>query len=364
MTATLKKVLNLKDHYDKSRNDILTKIIVENNPDSEINITNPFWRSTITLGEYVTLDFKHKMDINLMKQKIRNYASDKTRRRPLNFIMIAKPGSGKSHFIKCLAESMSGDHISAINFNMANKSNIDDLSQPLEAVRNLKVTDRTPILFLDEFDSSSSNYSVLLPLLWDGEFHLGHRELKLGKVIIILAGSNPTISEMIKKYKSLQNEIQIESINDEDKKIVDLLSRINGGLFEVPGLEVKTKDRDRRVDKVCIALSLLSHRFGPSLHLVPWNILHFIGNVRFQYGVRSIENLIDIIPLKAFDSDQHGFLPNEFNLPLDSLKKLEESSLAYHLVAVDEPKDIIELWENISNNKTSVRFKDESEEEF
>jgi DNA replication protein DnaC len=173
MTVTIKK-LSLQKNYEISRNDILSKIINNDNPKSEIDIQRPFLRSTLTLGDYVTLDYKHKIDINRMKQRIRDYALDKTRRRPLNFIMIAQPGSGKSHFIKCLAKSMYRDDISAVNFNMANKSSIDDLTQPLEAVRNLKVTDRTPILFLDEFDSSTSNYSLLLPLLWDGEFHIGH----------------------------------------------------------------------------------------------------------------------------------------------------------------------------------------------
>ena len=76
----------------------------------------------------------------------------------------------------------------SVDYNMANLQSIEDLSQPLDAIRNLKVIDKLPILFLDEFDSDKRNYSLLLPLLWDGELHIGHSNLMLGKLVIILAG--------------------------------------------------------------------------------------------------------------------------------------------------------------------------------
>lgn len=363
MRAPVRKKISLQHTYEKRRKDIFNKIIANTNPKSEIDIIEPFIRSTYTLGDYVTLDYKHKMDITQMKRRIKAYALDKTRKRPLNFLMIAAPGSGKSHFIKCLARSMDHNNIHAVNFNMANKSNIDDLTQPLEAVRNLKVTDYTPILFLDEFDSSTSNYSQLLPLLWDGELHIGHRDLKLGKVIIILAGSDPRIKEMIKKAKNMQKEAEFDRLQDDEKKIIDLLSRVNGGLFEIPGLEEKSDERDRRVDKVCIALSLLGYRFGSDLQLVPWNILNFIGNNRFQYDVRSIEHLIDTIPFEAYNSDKKRLEPQKLKLPLNSIKELKESNLAYHLIAESDPDDIIERWEKVSDVDTLVRFKEQSEEE-
>ena len=64
----------------------------------------------------------------------------------------------------------------------------DDFTKPLDAVRNLKVNDKLPLLFLDEFDCDDRNYPILLPLLWDGELQVGQRDLKVGKVVIILGG--------------------------------------------------------------------------------------------------------------------------------------------------------------------------------
>jgi len=45
----------------------------------------------------------------------------------------------------------------------------------LDRARNEAVESRTPLLFLDEFDSfPSKNYPLLLPLMWDGRLSLGN----------------------------------------------------------------------------------------------------------------------------------------------------------------------------------------------
>lgn len=272
--------------------------------------------------------------------------------------MLAEPGSGKSFFIKCLAQNMASTGASAVDYNMANMRSVDDLIQPLEAVRNLKVVDRLPILFLDEFDSSPDNFSRLLSLLWDGELHVGHRDLKLGKVVIIMAGSDPLINKVMKTTKSMQKE----SVGDEpDKsdgkstKLADLLSRINGGVFEIPELDAVTRYRNRQVDKVCITISLIQQRFSSKVQLIPWCLLKFVAHSKFRYGVRSIAHLVDLIPKEKDDTDR--LVVQELKLPLSSDKKLENSSLAYHLIAEKGPESVVETWNAISSCITLVRFK-------
>ena len=64
----------------------------------------------------------------------------------------------------------------------------------MDAVRNFKVLDKMPILFPDEFDSDPSKYALLLPLLWDGEVHVGHRDLKTGmgmRLVVYYRSSYP-----------------------------------------------------------------------------------------------------------------------------------------------------------------------------
>jgi len=241
---------------------------------------------------------------------------------------------------------------------MAIMQNLNDLIQPIEAVRNLKVVDQLPLLFLDEIDSDSQNYARLLPLMWDGEVSLGHRDLKLGKVVIIMTASNPDIKKVMKSAQSMQSEI--ESIKSDQKKLVDLLSRVNGGIIEIPQLDKKTKIRDRRIDKVCLSISLLQRKFGANLEIVPWALLRFIAISRFRYGVRSISHLIDTIPGNIEIEETLNL--EDFHLPLDSKGELMKSSLAYHLIAEDEPESIVETWKEISSVKTLVKFESEWEE--
>jgi hypothetical protein len=364
MPKLLRKI-SVKKAYENANAEIIKAILSDKPKDStEINIEPHYKRSTNTLGGYVTLDWEHRKDIRHLIDKIAKYSADPSRKRPMNIIMIAEPGSGKSYFIKCLAKNMDSSGVSAINFNMANMNSIDDLMQPLEMVRNLKVVDRLPLLFLDEFDSSTNNYSLLLPLLWDGELHVGHRDLRVGKLVIIMAGSDQQIDKTMRAAKSMQKVTTGDDTQNRGSgKLVDLLSRVNGGIFEIPGLDiVKKNGRDRRADKVCVTISLLQERFGSDLQLVPWCLLNFIASNKFRYGVRSIAHIIDLIP---WDNSVSNRLTNDkLELPLNSTDELKNSSIAYHIIAEDGPDDIVDVWNDISSCSTLVRFQTPSEEDI
>ncbi len=339
----------LQESFRESH-EFIKKRIVSGSPSEEIlNIEKQYRVSQAALGDYLTLDWQHYEEIDSLMKVIRDYARDRSRRRPLNIIMQAEPGSGKSHFIKCLAKKLSQEGISEVTFNMATLQGVDDFVQPLEAVRNLKVVDRLPILFLDEFDSNKNNYALLLPLLWDGELSIGHRELRIGKVVIILAGSGAEIEGVMKTSKGMQRAGVSEL-----GKLTDLLSRINGGELTIPGLDEVTDNRDRRVDKVCLTLSLLKQRFGPKLLRAPWALLRFVAETRFRYGVRSINHLIDLIPSK--DSEIDTLRAKDLHLPLGTVSALKSSSLAYHLVAEDGPAAVVEIWRNLKSYEASVQF--------
>jgi hypothetical protein len=357
------KQVTLRSTYEQHAMDLAE--IFFNSPEpsgTEIDIQEAYSRSTKTLGSYVTLDWEHKRGINKISQTIKNYSSDITQKRPLNIIMLAEPGSGKSHFVKCLAKTLQDINIAAVTYNMAALQQQDDLVQPLDAVRNLKVQDKLPILFLDEFDSDFKYIPLLLPLLWDGEVQLGHRELKMGKLIIILAGSNPKIRTTIKEIQKMEKDPEPFK---EDNKLVDLLSRINGGLLEIPSLEIVNSNiRDRRVDKICLTLSLLQKRFGNNLQLVPWSLLKFIGETKFRYGVRSIALFIDSIPYSSNIVDK--IIIDDLQLPLNSEHELKKSNLAYHIIASDADEDIsgiVSRWNSINKYATLVRFREISNEE-
>jgi hypothetical protein len=304
------------------------------------------------LKGYATLDDSHREEIANLIQRITAYLRDATRKRPFNALMLAAPGAGKSHFIKQLAGAMKADKVQSVTFNMATMQSTDDMAQPVDELRNLKVNDRFPLLFLDEFDSDPSRYAALLPLLWDGALHIGHRDLKLGKAVIVLAGSNPELPKAMDRSAKMGLDGDNPSESAPTGKLIDLLSRINGGVIEIPDFDLRTKERDRRVDKVCVTISLLRERFGEKLMVVPRSLLRFIAHTTFRYGVRSIAHLIEGIEKDAFEGDT--LKGDAMGLPIDTQEDLEESSLKLHLLDKNQGFGIVDRWQDFVSDKATV----------
>ena len=317
----------------------------------DASITGPYSISTMAIPGYSTLDRQHLKDIQAVIASIRLYANDRSRRRPLNFMLHAEPGSGKSHFVECLANRLSEERVKDVSFNMTSMRGADDLGAPIDRVRDLKVADRLPLLFLDEFDSNSENFARLLPLLWDGKVDVGGRLLQTGKMVVVLAGSSKRIGELSHAAKSLK-----DATKKEDGKLIDLLSRINGGEISIPGLDEVSETRDRRVDKVCLAVALLRQRFGGSLRRVPWALLRFIADTKFKHGSRSIATLLDLIPLTSEKTTDLKL--EETRLPFGSKGELTSSSLIYHL-ADSTPIAIIGRWTELAKSTSLVSVADD-----
>lgn len=353
----------MKGRLQKARTEVIDKIIERTDTDDEIDLVDAFVVSSQLLGSYVTLDWPHYQAIRRMRFAITKYADDRSRRRPLNIIMQAEPGSGKSHLVKSLAASISGQNAVAIDYNMASLQSIEDLVQPLDAVRNVKVQDKLPILFLDEFDSDPSRYPLLLPLMWDGELNIAHRNLKLGKLVVILAGSSAAIGTAMAAARGMQ---ATATMGPESGKLVDLISRINGGEIEIPSMDLVEAERDRRADKVCMTISLLKARFGEGIELIPLSLLRFIATNKFKYGVRSLAHLIDLI--QPFERDEKlptKLLTAQLKFPLDNVAALRNSSLAYHVFSEDGVAAIVDHWKAVSADEAYVRIrKEETEEEI
>jgi hypothetical protein len=314
----------------------------KNSPVDGVNNTLFILSSSLSvraLSGYATLDPAHIENIQAMISKIQRYVDDVSQKRPLNFLMLASPGAGKSHFIKCIAQQLGPLKVTAIAFNMTALQTNEDLIPALDAARNLKVEDRIPLLFLDEFDSKTSNISLLLPLLWDGELNLGQRDLKLGRVIIVLAGSDPTLPGVMEAARSMRNDVSLS--DGSSPKIVDLLSRVNGGVIDIPAFYDPTHSIDRRADKACVTMQLLRLRFGQSLKTVPRALLRLVVDIEFRYGVRSIAHLVDLIPYRK---NVVRLRVKDLKLPVQNARTLKHSSLAYHLLHEDQVHGIVALW--------------------
>jgi hypothetical protein len=227
----------------------------------------------------------------------------------------------------------------------------EDLGTPLDEARNLKVADKRPLLFLDEFDASPANYGLLLPLLWDGKLGLRQRTITLGKAVVVMAGSNQLLPVALDEAQSMRGGPS--SLEGPNSKLVDLISRINGAVVRIPPLDQGDGSLGRPFDKVAIAVELLKVRF-PKIHRIPLALLAFIGRLRFRYDVRSITCIVDLIT--APDATTLTELRLE-HMPtaLSSVKDIRESSLVYHLVDdKDNAHGVYNLWKELAVSDAMV----------
>lgn len=327
---------------------IVSSTIVNPSGEPDVRFAAAVDESQSLLNGYSTLDEPHRADIGRLIRHMTSYIRDPTRKRPFNALMLAAPGAGKSHFINQLAAAMKGDRVQAVTFNMATMQSASDMAHPIDLLRNVKVNDGFPLLFLDEFDSDPSRYATLLPLLWDGEMHIGHRDLKLGKAVIVLAGSNPDLPKAMTQSATMRAGAEVRGETVVAGKLVDLLSRINGEIIEIPSLDLRTEHRDRRIDKVCVTVSLLRARFGRDLK-VPRMLLRFIAHTTFRYSGRSIAHLIDMIDSRSLRNRQLQI--DKLGLPMASDDALRESSLPLHFLDQDGGFGIVNRWKEFSTDK-------------
>jgi hypothetical protein len=353
----VKEFLTLKtDDKIKASRKIIQECVIDAEVPPDTRFGLAIKESESLLSGYSTLDDIHRSEIQTLINQITAYLNDTTRKRPFNALMLASPGAGKSHFIKQLANSMKDARVEAVTFNMATMQSAGDMAQPIDELRNLKVNDRFPLLFLDEFDSDPSRYAALLPLLWDGELQISHRDLKLGKAVIVLAGSNPDLPKAMIQSSQMRLEPEPGEGQFLTGKLIDLLSRINGGVINIPDLDLRTEHRDRRVDKVCVAVTLLKARYGNNLSSIPRSLLRFIAHTTFRYGVRSIAHLIDVIASEALVKGK--FKVDSLGLPFGSEETLKESSLRLHLLDKDQAFGIVNRWKEFSKDKAVVSVND------
>src|SRR5438046_10761640 len=92
----------MQANFTRERDKVVEKIVLPVKPDANIDLTSAITRSRNVLGSYATLDWQHRGEILSLSRRIEQYTQDASRTRPLNIIMQAEPGSGKSHLVKCL----------------------------------------------------------------------------------------------------------------------------------------------------------------------------------------------------------------------------------------------------------------------
>jgi len=317
----------LEAEFNKAQESILRLINVKDEPSGteKALFLYAVEKSLVHLAGYASLNYEHVRKLVDLQTALADYDKSTSGKqaddiRPLNWLITSNPGEGKSHLVSCIAKAPAlKDKVSLVSYNMANMRTADDLIHALDEVRNVSVTGKLPMLFLDEIDTKDENFGLLLPLLWDGQIQVGINRIRIGRAVIVAAGSKP--------YLVRRKDTNRDKDKNPPDKLRDFISRIT---FEtaIPPL---APNRPGGIDQVCIAIAILRHMYNPEsvtkeydrddptkkkkteLLSVPVRLLNFIYRTRFYYGVRSITHFLEHLNLddKEQDIDDKGVLKIE-----------------------------------------------------
>lgn|GEM_PF-3344916 len=149
--------------------------------------------------------------------------------RPLNILITAPPGTGKSFFVKnALRDTRSAGKLQLIEINATQLQKPSDLFVQLRRVTSQIAEHGKGLLFLDEADTElpSGDYlfSHLLGPMWDGEYHTDGITLTMKRVVWFFAASTEAT------YDKFRAAIEKQA------KAKDFLSRLYLK-YSLPGIE-------------------------------------------------------------------------------------------------------------------------------
>lgn len=246
-----------------------------------------------TLPDYY-VPASQRQRVNAVVSTLNSYVTRSNHKRPFNMLLSALPGSGKSHFVHCIARKLRELATSAVNrdelhplleFNLSSIDKVpqfeDQLLDIYQDVRDERAAGRMPIVVLDEFDSlltatgdgaanqMSPIFAKMLAPLWDGVFAFAKKTRRLGGFVLIMVVSDERFLESLKQGKGVDFESRID---------------IHFTLAEPTGEE-------KLEAQVRVALPMLRKHFGDTVTHVELAVLDAIGWADFPRRNRGIDQL-------------------------------------------------------------------------
>jgi hypothetical protein len=238
------------------------------------------------LGDFASTDPSLRRKIRDFVDRISQYTKAKGKARPLNCLVTAKPGSGKSFFAGQVAEA-TGCQI--IEVNCSQMTSAEDLLESIAQLNDVK--DKIPLLFLDEVDTEEKFYPFLLAPLWDASALVkGKTKTWSKRFISILVASDKNFLENLRKNQ--------DNKGNPIKKSADLLSRLNGPRLTLsePDLSEKKKNERQQIltSRVYLAADTLL-RYHDTARIIECGILDLVYCAT-EFNPRSLEHFIASIP--------------------------------------------------------------------
>lgn len=289
---------NHKFNLEKKERDLLKCFSFHTivNPDENGIILNRIMLSDAKgfLGDYMSTSQIMRNRIRGFTDQLYNYCISQGRVRPLNCLVTATAGTGKSFFVKQLANKLSCGLVKI------NCSQITTSGELLNALSQLKdINEKTPLLFLDEidqFDEGSDHYRVLLAPLWDASILINGKAIKwTTRYITILSSAalmqlaEAQLRVNVKDTSGDGGKVQVNQIMDR------LLSLINGPRLV---LNEKTEDEEERqrmqTQNIYIAIDIIL-KYHESSRYIERRFLDLIYCAP-KFNARSFEHFVSSLP--------------------------------------------------------------------
>jgi hypothetical protein len=146
-----------------------------------------------TLGQFSTRNVAFYDHVAEIRALIWDFVARPSPRKPLNLLVSAPPGSGKSFLVKQLLAGQSGEaRIPCLELNVANLAKRSDIGAAWSFMRTMQSNQIKPCVFFDEIDAHvEGDYllqDVLMPMN-DAAVIYNGATLALGPAVFIFAGS-------------------------------------------------------------------------------------------------------------------------------------------------------------------------------
>lgn len=233
------------------------------------NATDTPYYITPVFGNYSTKNKEFATELTRILDVVHDYATRKQVGRPLNILLAAAPGTGKSFLAKEIAKALGQRLESPISGNVtvyfeevhvAAFRSVDDLLGMFQTVQSANLKGHLPFILFDEVDGEVNGQYLLanfLAPMWDGKFHVGKESYALGRAIFCFAASSlvpaPTVDIVLGRRKQPSKNESLTLYSDFvakwQKVVYKDISKVSKGTKSI----AKRKDFLDRIDMmICI----------------------------------------------------------------------------------------------------------------
>jgi ATPase family associated with various cellular activities (AAA) len=274
-------------------------------------------------ANYVSRNKGFLAHVDDVRAQIVTYLSKASVKRPLNILLAAPPGSGKSFLIKELISSTlierppKRDLVSLTELSIfeeayiASLESVDELFKMFQRIQSINLEGKIPIVFFDEVDTpiaaTSPVYAKFLAPMWDGTFFLGKEKFFLGKCIFFFAGSTLSLEAeskaVIERLRMKGKQIAYERYYDAWKsefdqhfeafadKLPDFLDRIDS-VLRIPPICAELLGKDTAAEYDDLACMLIRKHFR-AVRFIEKQALAVVSDaLRTAKSVRTAEKIV------------------------------------------------------------------------